>query len=108
LARAIRIGEPVHAPAVRDSGATVVVADDREIVSAWRRLAELEGLFCEPSSAAGLAAVLRADVDGDLIVVTITGHGLKDPEAADRHAPPRVVVDADPDAIAGASSPDKR
>jgi threonine synthase len=108
MATAIRIGDPVHATSVRDSGAHVVVADDAAIVAAWKRLAAEEGLFCEPSSAAGLAAVLRGDVEGERIVVTITGHGLKDPAAADRYAPPPVVVDADPDAIAGAARSGKR
>jgi threonine synthase len=102
LATAIRIGDPVHAEAVRDSGARVVDADDEALVGAWRALAETEGLYCEPSSAAGLAAVLRGDVDGERLVVTITGHGLKDPTAADRHAPPPVVVEADADAISSA------
>ena len=88
LASAIRIGRPAHEEAVADSGAHVVSATDVELVEAWRELASLEGLFCEPSSAAGLVAVKRGDVVGDRIVVTITGHGLKDPEAADRHAPP--------------------
>jgi threonine synthase len=108
LASAIRIGDPVHARAVHESAAAVLVADDGEIVGAWRTLAAEEGLFCEPSSAAGLAAVLRGDVEGDRVVVTITGHGLKDPAAADRYAPPRIVVDPDPDAIAGASRSGKR
>jgi threonine synthase len=105
MATAIRIGDPVHAASVRSAGARVVVVDDAEIVEAWSRLASEEGLFCEPSSAAGLAAVLRGDVEGERLVVTITGHGLKDPAAADRYAPPPVVVEADPDAIAGASRP---
>ena len=103
MATAIRIGDPVHAATVHGAGARVVVVDDGEIVDAWSRLAAEEGLFCEPSSAAGLAAVLRGDVEGERLVVTITGHGLKDPAAADRYAPPPVVVEADPDAIAGAS-----
>jgi threonine synthase len=103
LATAIRIGDPVHAEAVRASGARVVHADDDELVAAWRRLASEEGLFCEPSSAAGLAAVLRGDVEGDRLVVTITGHGLKDPATADRLAPPPVEVEPDPDAIAAAA-----
>ena len=103
LATAIRIGDPVHAEAVRAAGARVIHVDDDEIVSAWRTLASEEGLFCEPSSAAGLAAVLRGDVDGDRLVVTITGHGLKDPAIADRLAPSPVEVDPDPDAIASAS-----
>jgi threonine synthase len=103
LATAIRIGDPVHAGSVRAAGARVLHASDGEIVSAWQRLAAEEGLFCEPSSAAGLAAVLRGDVEGDRIVVTITGHGLKDPETADRLAPPPEVVDPDPSSILGAS-----
>ncbi len=103
LATAIRIGDPVHAGAVADSGARVVAVDDDELVSAWRRLAAEEGLFCEPSSAAGLAAVLRGDVEGERLVVTITGHGLKDPAIADRLAPPPIEVEPDPDAIAAAA-----
>jgi threonine synthase len=38
------------------------------------------------------------------VVVTITGHGLKDPAAADRYAPPPTLVAADPDAIAAAGA----
>lgn len=103
LATAIRIGAPVHAAAVAAAGARIVSADDDELVAAWRRLAVEEGLFCEPSSAAGLAAVLRGDVEGERLAVTITGHGLKDPAVADRLAPPPALVDPDPDAIAAAS-----
>jgi threonine synthase len=88
---------------VAASGAHVVAVDDDELVAAWRALATEEGLFCEPSSAAGLAAVLRGDVEGDRLVVTITGHGLKDPAIADRLAPPPVEVEPDPDAIAAAA-----
>jgi threonine synthase len=103
LATAIRIGDPVHADAVARSGARVVAVEDDELVAAWRALASVEGLFCEPSSAAGLAALLRGDVEGDRLVVTITGHGLKDPDAADRLAPALVSVAPDPDAIAAAA-----
>jgi threonine synthase len=105
LATAIRIGDPVHAEAVAASGARVVSATDDELVVTWRALATEEGLFCEPSSAAGLAAVLRGAVEGERLVVTITGHGLKDPAIADRLAPPPHEVDPDPDAIAAASRP---
>ena len=87
LASAIRIGDPVHAESVRASGATVVTVSDEEIVAAWLQLATVEGLFCEPSSAAGLAAIRRGAVAGERLVVTITGHGLKDTESADRYAP---------------------
>jgi threonine synthase len=102
LASAIRIGDPVHAARVDETGARVIAVADEEIVEAWRRLAAEEGLFCEPSSAAGLVALLRGDLEGDRVVVTITGHGLKDPVAADRLAPPVVPVAPDADAIATA------
>lgn len=104
LASAIRIGEPAHAASVAAAGAHIVTVDDEEIVAAWRELAALEGLFCEPSSAAGLAAVRRGDVAGERLVVTITGHGLKDPDSAARYAPPLQEVDPDPDAIAEAAA----
>ena len=103
LASAIRIGVPVHAASVRASGATVVTVSDDEIVAAWLELATVEGLFCEPSSAAGLAAIRRGAVAGERLVVTITGHGLKDTESADRYAPALQQVEADPDAIAAAA-----
>jgi threonine synthase len=103
LASAIRIGEPAHRERVSASGALVVAATDDEIVGAWRLLAETEGLFCEPSSAAGLVALLRGEVEGERIVVTITGHGLKDTGTADRFAPAAVPCVADPDAIVAAA-----
>jgi threonine synthase len=85
VASAIRISEPPHAEparrAVADSGGAVVSVDDAAILEAWQLLAREEGLFCEPSSAAGLAALL-ADPPGDArVVCVITGHGLKDPDA---------------------------
>ena len=103
LASAIRIGDPVHAASVRAAGANIVTVSDDEIVAAWLELATTEGLFCEPSSAAGLAAIRRGAVGGERVVVTITGHGLKDTESADRYAPPLAQIDADPDAIAAAA-----
>jgi threonine synthase len=85
VASAIRIPEPAHAEAaqqaVEDSGGSVVAVDDAAILEAWDLLAREEGVFCEPSSAAGLAALL-ADPPGDSrVVCVITGHGLKDPDA---------------------------
>jgi threonine synthase len=104
LASAIRIGEPAHAAAVAEAHAEVVTVGDEEIVAAWQELATVEGVFCEPSSAAGLAAVRRGAVAGDRLVLTLTGHGLKDVECADRYAPEPVEVDADPDAIEQAAA----
>jgi threonine synthase len=101
LASAIQIELPAHRQRVGASGARVHAVSDEEIVAAWLELAREEGLFCEPSSAAGLAFLRGTDeFRGTRVVVTITGNGLKDPGAADFHAPAPVVVDPDPDAIA--------
>jgi threonine synthase len=85
VASAIRISEPAHAEAaqraVEDSGGSVVPVDDAAILEAWELLAREEGLFCEPSSAAGLAALLADPPLDARVVCVITGHGLKDPDA---------------------------
>ena len=97
LASAIRIEQPAHRERVEASGAHVHAVDDDEIVAAWLELAREEGLFCEPASAAGLAFLRASDeLRGARVVVTITGHGLKDTAAADTHAPPPQQVDPDP------------
>ena len=84
-ASAIRIAEPAHAAevdrALAESGGEIVSMTDEAILDAWRLLAEEEGLFCEPSSAAGLAALLADPPKGARAVCVITGHGLKDPDA---------------------------
>ena len=108
-ASAIRIPTPVHAgeveQALADSGGAVVDLSDAEILEAWGMLSREEGLFCEPSSAAGVAALLRElPPAGSRVVCVVTGHGLKDPEAVDRTAEAPVSVDADPDAIAEAAA----
>jgi threonine synthase len=106
VASAIRIERPVHAAEVAASGAEVVAVPDELIVEAWRALAQEEGLFCEPASAAGVAGLLAHPPERGLrVVCVLTGHGLKDPETAFELAPPTVVVDADPDAIADAARP---
>ena len=109
MATAIRIAEPVHREladeAIARSGGETISLADEEILAAWRDLAELEGVFCEPSSAAGIAALRRARPEpGARVVCVITGHGLKDPDAAGRLSTPPVSVPADPDAIAEAAS----
>jgi threonine synthase len=102
LPSAIRPPDPVHAEHVAETGARVVAVSDEEIVDAWRELATAEGIFCEPSSAASLAAVRRGAARG-VVVCTLTGHGLKDAAAAERFAPEPVAVDPDPDAIVAAT-----
>jgi len=108
VASAIRIGTPAHAATVAEaleaSDGVVVSLADEAILRAWRELARDEGVFCEPSSAAGLAALERVELEpGSTIVCVVTGHGLKDPESAARLSPEPVAVDPDPDAIEAAS-----
>ena len=107
-ASAIRIGAPARAAAVAEalevSEGVVVSLTDEAILRAWRELAREEGVFCEPSSAAGLAALEVADLEpGSIVVSVVTGHGLKDPESASRLSPEPIAVDPDPDAIEAAS-----
>lgn len=111
IATAIRIGNPASwdaAIAARDESDGLIdsVTDD-EILSAYRLLASTEGLFCEPSSAAGVAGLLKVKSQGGLdsgqvIVATLTGNGLKDPQWALESAPDPVVVPVDPTAAAQA------
>ena len=93
IATAIRIGNPAswrQAEAARDeSGGLIDMVSDEEILQAYQMLASLEGIFCEPASAASLAGVIKFDRKGffkkdDVVVLTITGHGLKDPDIAIR------------------------
>jgi threonine synthase len=85
FASAIRIVEPIHRADVeeaveRSSGAVVTVSEE-ELEDAWRSLGREEGLFCEPASAAGIAALTHgAARPGERVVCVVTGHGLKDAE----------------------------
>jgi threonine synthase len=91
VATAIRIGNPASwksAEAARDeSGGAIDMVSDAEILEAYKLVAELEGVFCEPASAASIAGVIKSSKrgvfsKGDSIVCTLTGHGLKDPDNA--------------------------
>ena len=91
VATAIRIGNPANwqlAEEARDeSGGIIDLVTDGEILSAYSLLASREGIFCEPASAASLAGLIKMRAagvvsNGDTIVCTLTGHGLKDPDNA--------------------------
>jgi len=89
VATAIRIGNPAswqQAINARDeSGGLIDSVTDDEILEAFKILASKEGIFCEPASAASVAGLLKKKdlfKDGDVIVCTLTGHGLKDPDNA--------------------------
>ena len=84
VASAIRIGNPARweeaMDAMSSSGGAVAAVSDVQILDAYRYLAENEGVFCEPASAASVAGLLEHGVgDAERIVCVLTGHGLKDP-----------------------------
>jgi len=112
VATAIRIGNPASwegAVGARDeSGGVIEAVTDEEILAAWRHLAGVEGVFVEPASAAALAGVRRLLAEGRIeagstVVLTLTGHGLKDPVTAEREVELPEPVPADVEAVAAAA-----
>ena len=104
VASAIRIGNPASwegATSARDeSGGLIAAVTDTEILSAQIRLANSEGLFAEPASAAPLALLFRLVREGKIekdaiTVVVLTGSGLKDPDAALKNVEPPIELDGD-------------
>jgi threonine synthase len=98
LASAIRIAEPVHLAAVEalvaEGRVEPVPVSDDDITRMWRDLAIYEGIFCEPSSAAGLAALEQVELEpGSTVVCVLTGHGLKDTAAVERITTEATLVD---------------
>ncbi len=97
IASAIRIGNPASwrqaRAAIDQSKGIVDLVSDEEIVDAQIWLAQHEGIFVEPASAAAIAGLFKCcgakDAaysfkkipEGSRIVCTVTGHGLKDPDA---------------------------
>jgi threonine synthase len=111
IATAIRIGNPAswqQALAARDeSGGAIESVTDKQILEAYRVLAREEGVFVEPASAASVAGLLQAHAQGtlqagSLVVCTVTGHGLKDPEWAIAGAPAPTTLPFDVSAAATA------
>ena len=104
VATAIRIGHPQSWDQAwqvnKESQGWFDELSDEEILAAQKLLAEREGIFCEPASAASVGGALRdlasAKIPaGSLVVCTLTGHGLKDPDIAIRQSSARRVnVDA--------------
>jgi threonine synthase len=97
--------------AARSSGGRFGSVSDEEILVAQRQLAAAEGIFVEPGSAASVAGLLKdaasshAELAGRRVVVTVTGHGLKDIDTALSTFTDLVdtVVEADADAAAEAA-----
>lgn len=103
VATAIKIGNPASwtgAIAARDeSGGTIDIVTDAEILAAYRLIAA-HGIFAEPASAASVAGLLKYSSTGGLrpgtvAVCTLTGHGLKDPDTALKNLSNTIVAEPD-------------
>lgn len=114
VASAIRIGNPASwqsaVEAAQHSGGRFRSVTDEQILAAQRQLASQDGVFVEPASAAGVAGVLKDLEAGDsfrgkTVVITVTGHGLKDTDTALSTFTDLVdtVIEADVDAAAAAA-----
>jgi threonine synthase len=110
VASAIRIGNPASwklALEARDlSDGYFGAIEDGAILDAHRILSREVGIFVEPASAISVAGLLERSAAGQIpagatVVLTVTGHGLKDPQWALRTAdgsditPTVVSVDTD-------------
>ena len=90
VATAIRIGKPARGEqalqAAEESKGCIRAVSDSQILDMQKLLAEREGIWVEPASAAGLAGLAieiasgRLNPQGKRIVAVCTGHGLKDPD----------------------------
>lgn len=103
IATAIKIGNPAswkQALEARDeSGGVIDSVTDEEILEAYKLIAGRESVFCEPASAASLAGVIKYKKNGiinngDTVVCTMTGNGLKDPQTAIANSEKPIKVSA--------------
>jgi len=116
VATAIRIGNPqsweLALAASAESGGWFDEFSDDEILATQKLLAEREGIFCEPASAVAVSGALKDLKSGRIpagstVVCTLTGHGLKDPDAAIAQSTASVItVKADRDAVRDAITGD--
>jgi threonine synthase len=98
VAESIQVGNPAAQgrrtlAALRESNGAAVALSEAEILEAQSLTARLSGIFAEPAGAISVAAakkLRRTGVIGptDFVVCNITGHGLKQPDAAagEQHA----------------------
>ena len=110
VATAIKIGNPASwgpaLEAVKDSRGWIDIVTDEEILRAYRMLAREEGIFMEPASAATVAGLVKSVKagrfePGSTVVLTLTGHGLKDPDTALESASRPAAVPPQLDAVLG-------
>jgi threonine synthase len=109
VATAIRIGKPARGEqalqAAEESGGRIIAVSDAQILDMQKLLAQTEGVWVEPASAAGLAGLAAGIAAGDFhpagqrIVAVCTGHGMKDPDAITRSMPRPALIPARLDAL---------
>jgi threonine synthase len=110
VASAIRIGNPARweeaMAAFTASRGRVAAVSDEQILNAYRWLADNEGVFCEPASAASVAGLLAHGLPTvedapapETVVCVLTGHGLKDPDTALSKAPSVINCENDLSAV---------
>jgi threonine synthase len=111
VATAIRIGNPATwqpaLDAAHESRGFIDAVSDTEILEAWRTIARLTGVFCEPASAAGVALLRKSVAAGRVAsanrcVCVLTGNGLKDAARALDEVKSPIVIDANVAALASA------
>lgn len=109
IATAIRIGNPASwtaaSTAVEESSGAIDMVTDEEILQAYTLVAATEGVFCEPASAASVAGVTKLGRagklrEGETVVCTLTGHGLKDADTAISVSKPPLTVKATSEDVA--------
>ena len=83
IAEGIRIAFPSRGEqilqAIRATEGKILEVTDAEIVSAWEKM-KRRGFYIEPTSAvpiAALAKMNRDELGGKIVVIPLTGHGLK-------------------------------
>jgi len=108
IASAIRIGNPASwqgaLEAAQQSQGAIDMVSDEEILDAYALLAQVEGVFCEPASAASVAGLAKwtkakGFSPSDRVVCVLTGHGLKDPDTAVKRSPKPASVEAEMDVV---------
>ncbi len=111
VATAIRIGNPASwksaLTAREESQGVIESVTDGEILEAYQNIARLEGVFCEPASAASVAGLKKMFQqkrlrENAVVVCTLTGHGLKDADMAREVSRKPLTVKAEFEAVKSA------
>jgi threonine synthase len=108
ILRNLKHGIPPDAPdalrALRDSGGLATSVSDEAARRAQARVGSQEGIFCEPSAAAGAAAIEALTRTGrlapsDTVVCVLTGSGFREVAGLPPVPPVRLAPDAGLDAL---------